>query len=331
MARLATGRPKVLSAYRSYHGATHLSMHLTGDPRRWPTDTGTAGVVHFFGPYLYRSAFHATTEDEECRRALEHLEQVIRLTGPGTVAAVLLETVPGTAGILIPPPGYLSGVRQLCDDFGILLILDEVMCGFARTGAWFAADHWLVTPDLLTFAKGVNSGYVPLGGVVLTEQVAAVFDERPYPGGLTYSGHPLACAAAVAAIEAMREEKVVEHAAWLGEQVLGPGLRRLAGRHPCVGEVRGLGAFWAMELVRDPGTREMLVPYGGSGPASTPVDEVVAACRERGLWPFSVANRIHVLPPCTATREEAEDGLAILDEALEVADRYATVDGHRDG
>jgi taurine---2-oxoglutarate transaminase len=324
MARVSTGRPKVLSAYRSYHGASHTMMELTGDPRRWATDTGGAGAVHFFGPYLYRSAFHATTGPEECERALAHLEQVIRMEGPTTIAAVLLEPVVGTAGVLVPPPGYLAGVRRLCDEHGIVMITDEVMTGFGRTGAWFAVDHWDVVPDLLTFAKGVNSGYVPLGGVLISEHIAAAFDHRPYPGGLTYSGHPLACAAAVATIEAMREEKIVENAARLGDEVLGPGLRRLAERHPSVGEVRGLGVMWALELVSSRRTRQMLVPYAATGEQAAPMNEVAAACRSRGLWPFTNFNRVHVVPPCTTTPAEAEAGLAVLDEALAVADRYVT-------
>jgi taurine--2-oxoglutarate transaminase len=322
MARLVTGRPKVLAAYRSYHGATHLSMHLSGDPRRWATDTGAAGVVHYFGPYLYRTVFHAGTEQEEGARALEHLDQVIRLEGPETIAAVILEPVVGANGILVPPPGYLAGVRRICDEHGIVLIADEVMTGFGRTGAWFGMDNWGVAPDLLTFAKGVNSGYVPLGGVVISDRITAHFADRPYPGGLTYSGHPLGCAAAVAAISAMAEEGIVEHAAWLGERVLGPGLRELAERHPAIGEIRGLGVFWAIELVRDRRTREPLVPFGASGVAAEPMNRIGDACRKRGLWPFLTVNRMHVVPPCVVTEDEARLGLEIIDEALETADGY---------
>jgi taurine--2-oxoglutarate transaminase len=324
MARLHTGRQKVLSTYRSYHGATAAAINLTGDPRRWPSDTAAAGVVHFWGPYLYRSAFHATTEAEECERALAHLASTIAFEGPQTIAAVILETVPGTAGIMTPPPGYLAGVRELCDRYGIVFILDEVMAGFGRTGKWFAAEHWDVTPDLLTFAKGVNSGYVPLGGVAISEAIAETFATRPYPGGLTYSGHPLACAAAVATINAMEEEGVVEHAAHLGADVIGPGLAEIAERHPSVGEVRGLGAFWAVELVRDKETREPLVPYNASGADNAPMAEFAAACKASGLWPFVNMNRTHVVPPCTATESEVKEGLALLAEALTVADRHTT-------
>ncbi|MBV9025352.1 MAG: aspartate aminotransferase family protein [Streptomycetaceae bacterium] len=323
MARLHTGRPKVLSTYRSYHGATAAAINLTGDPRRWPSDTASAGIVHFWGPFLYRSPFHASTEEQECERALKHLDDLIAFEGPQSIAAIILETVVGTAGILVPPPGYLTGVREICDRYGIVFILDEVMAGFGRTGAWFAADHWGVTPDLMTFAKGVNSGYVPLGGVAISEEIAETFATRSYPGGLTYSGHVLACASAVATINAMRDEKIVENAAEIGEKVIGPALRDMAERHPSVGEVRGMGVFWALELVKDKATREPLVPYGYvAGADNMPMAEFAAACKRRGLWPFVNMNRTHVVPPCTITEPEAEEGLAILDEVLAVTDAH---------
>jgi taurine--2-oxoglutarate transaminase len=324
MARLHTGRHKVLAAYRSYHGATAGAIALTGDPRRWPSEPGMPGVVRYWGPYPYRSAFHATSEVEESERALQHLRDVIMVEGPQTVAAVILETVVGTNGILVPPPGYLQGVREICDELGIVMIADEVMAGFGRCGEWFAVDRWGVTPDLITFAKGVNSGYVPLGGVVISDRIAATFAERPYPGGLTYSGHPLACASAVASIEIFREEGIVEHARALGEEVIGPELRALAERHPSVGEVRGLGVFWALELVRDRETREPLVPFNAGGADAAPMNEFAAACKQRGLWPFTHFNRTHVVPPCTTTADEVREGIAILDEALTVADRHTT-------
>jgi taurine--2-oxoglutarate transaminase len=239
MARLHTGRQKVLSIYRSYHGGTHLAINVTGDPRRWANDQGDNGTVHFFGPFLYRSAFHATTEAEECQRALEHLEQVIALEGPGTIAAIMLESIPGTAGIMVPPPGYLRGVRELCDRHDIVYIADEVMTGFGRTGKWFGVELDDVVPDLLTFAKGVNSGYVPLGGVAISDKIFRTFAERVYPGGLTYSGHPLACAAAVGAITAMEDEGAVEAAALLGTDVIGPALRDLATSTTASGRYAG--------------------------------------------------------------------------------------------
>ena len=316
MARLHTGRHKVLAQYRSYHGATSTSINLTGDPRRWPNDDATAGVVHFFGPFLYRSHFHATTEAEERDRALENLEATIAFEGPSTIAAIILETVPGTAGIMVPPAGFLAGVREICDRYGIVYIADEVMAGFGRTGEWFAYQAHGVTPDLVTFAKGVNSGYVPLGGVVINEAIAATFNDRVYPGGLTYSGHPLACAAAVATIEAFEQESIVENAKRIGDEVLRPGLLELAAKHRVIGEVRGLGVFFALELVSDHATKEPLAPYGSSSPA---MNEIIAAARAEKLLIFTNFNRIHVVPPCTITDEEARDGLARLDRALAVA------------
>jgi taurine--2-oxoglutarate transaminase len=324
MARLHTGRSKVMAAYRSYHGATAGAIALTGDPRRWSSEPGIPGVVRYWGPYLYRSAFHATTEGEECERALQHLHDLIMVEGSHTIAAIVLETVVGTNGILPPPDGYLAGVRQLCDAHGIVLIADEVMAGFARCGEWFAVDRWGITPDLITFAKGVNSGYVPLGGVIISDAVASTFDQRPFPGGLTYSGHPLACASVVGSINAMREESIIERARDLGSLVIGPELNRLAEKHPSIGEVRGLGAFWALELVRDRATREPLVPFNASGSAAAPMLEFGAACKRLGLWPFIHFNRTHVVPPCTTTAEEIREGVAVLDEALNVADSYYT-------
>jgi taurine--2-oxoglutarate transaminase len=324
MARLHTGRHKVLTAYRSYHGGTAGAITLTGDPRRWPSEPGISGTVKFWGPYTYRSAFHSTSDAEESERALAHLADVLMVEGAHTVAAIAIETVVGTNGILVPPPGYLAGVRALCDQHGIVMICDEVMAGFARCGEWFAWQHWGVQPDLICFAKGVNSGYLPLGGVVISESIAATFRDRVYPGGLTYSGHPLACASAVASINIFREEGIVEHARALGADVIAPGLEKLQANHPSVGEVRGIGVFWAIELVRNRDTREPLVPYNAAGESAKPITEFAVACKQRGLWPFTHFNRTHVVPPCTATADEVETGLAILDEALAVADGYYT-------
>jgi taurine--2-oxoglutarate transaminase len=321
MARAHTGRHKVLAAYRSYHGSTAGAIALTGEPRRWGSEPAIPGVVHFLGPYLYRSSFGAASAEEEGARALAHLAEVVQLEGPEQVAAVILETVVGSNGVLVPPDGYLPGVRELCDEHGILLVLDEVMVGFGRTGEWFAADHWNVAPDLLCFAKGVNSGYVPLGGVVMTDVVAETFGERAYHGGLTYSGHPLACAAAVGAIRAMEDDDVVANAARIGADVLGPGLKEVADRHVSVGEVRGLGCFFAVELVRDPVTREGLVPFNASGDAAKAMVEVVTACKSGGLWPLPVGNRLHLAPPLIVSDDEVRRALAILDDALEVADQ----------
>ncbi len=318
MARLHTGRTKVLTYHRSYHGNTGSAIAATGDPRRWPNEFAV-GHVHFFGPHLYRSPFWSDSPEQEAERALEHLEQVIQYEGPSTIAAVLLETIVGTAGVLIPPPGYLAGVRALCDKHGIVYIADEVMCGFGRAGRWFAFEDHDIVPDLITFAKGSNSGYVPIGGVIISDPIAATFSDRVFPGGLTYSGHPLGCASIVATIDAMRDEGIIENAVRIGTEVLGPGLRELAGRHPVIGEVRGTAVFWALDLVSNRETRQMLAPYGGSSEAMT---ALVADCKARGLLPFVNYNRLHVVPPCTVTESEAKEGLAILDESLSVADRY---------
>ena len=307
MARLHTGREKVLSAYRSYHGNTGAAIVATGDWRRIHNEHAH-GHVHVFGPYPYRSEFWSTSPEQETERALHHLERVVQAEGSGTIAAILLETVVGTAGVLVPPPGYLAGVRAIADRYGILLILDEVMAGFGRTGAWFALEHFDVRPDLITFAKGVNSGYVPVGGVILSEPVAATFEDRVYPGGLTYSGHPLAMASIVATLRAMADEGIVENAARIGADVLGPGLAALAERHPLIGEVRGLGVFWALELVTDRTTREPL-----------PAARMARLGREllaSGLLPFLAENRVHVVPPCVVTDDEVRRALEIYDTAL---------------
>ena len=323
MARLHTGRHKILNTYRSYHGATGGSIQLTGDPRRWPSEPYYSGIVKFWGPYTYRSAFHSVDDAQETERALAHLEQVLMVEGAHTVAAIVLESVVGTNGVLVPPPGYLAGVRALCDKHGIVMVADEVMSGFARCGEWFAVDHWDVVPDLICFAKGVNSGYLPLGGVIISRRIADTFRDRPFPGGLTYSGHPLACASAVASINIFKEEGVIEHSRRLGEEVIGPELRRLQERHPSIGEVRGLGTFWAIELVKNRETREMFVPYNAGGADAAPMGELAAACKARGLWPFTHFNRIHVVPPCNTPAEDVRAGIAILDEVLELADaRY---------
>ncbi|MCK0111998.1 aspartate aminotransferase family protein [Ornithinimicrobium sp. F0845] len=306
-ARVHTGRHKILAAYRSYHGATHGAISLTGEARRLGSEPAIPGVVHFWGPYLYRSAFHASSEEEESQRALEHLRATITFEGPSHIAAIILEPVVGSNGILVPPPGYLEGVRALCDEFGIMLIADEVMAGFARTGQWFAFQNWDVQPDLITFAKGVNSGYIPLGGVVISDAISATFDEKPYPGGLTYSGHPLACASAVASMTIMEEEGILEHVRQLGENVLGPGLQALS-EHPVVGDVRGLGAFWAVELVADRETREPL--------AADKLAAIGRACKDEGVWPLIMGNRVHVVPPCVITEGEARQALGVLGRAL---------------
>ncbi|MDA3004505.1 MAG: aspartate aminotransferase family protein [Actinomycetota bacterium] len=322
MAKLHTGRHKVLTAYRSYHGSTAGAIALTGDPRRWANETGASGAVKFWGPYPYRSAFHSTSDAQECQRALEHLESVLMVEGPHTVAMIALESVVGTNGILVPPDGYLQGVRDLCNKHGIVMMCDEVMAGFGRCGEWFAVNKWNVAPDLICFAKGVNSGYLPLGGVVISQKIADTFKDRVFPGGLTYSGHPLACAAAVASINIFKEEKIVEHARMLGKDIIGPALEKIKAKHPSVGDVRGLGVFWAIELVKNRETREPLVPFNAAGADAKPMTDLVVACKERGLWPFTHFNRMHVVPPCNTPVEDIKAGLAIIDEVLDIADKH---------
>ncbi|MBF6214053.1 aspartate aminotransferase family protein [Nocardia puris] len=307
MARLHTGRDKVLSTYRSYHGNTGAAVVATGDWRRMPNEYAR-GHVHFFGPYLYRSEFWSSSAEEESERALRHLERVVQCEGPDTIAAILLESVPGTAGILVPPPGYLAGVRAIADRYGIVLILDEVMCGFGRTGRWFAFDGYDVIPDLITFAKGVNSGYVPVGGVVISEPIARTFDERVFPGGLTYSGHPLAAASIVAALDVMADEGIVANAERIGRTVIGPALSRVAEDVPLIGEVRGEGVFWAIELVADRETRQ---PLSAAAMARIKADLVA-----RGVLPFLADNRIHFAPPCVVTEAEVHEAAAALREVL---------------
>jgi len=276
------------------------------------------GVVRMLDPFTYRCPAGHPDPCPVCTGA-PHLEEILEYEGPHTVAAVILETVTGTNGIIPPPDGYLHAIREVCDRHGILLICDEVMAGFGRTGKWFAVDNWDVVPDILTVAKGINSGYVPLGAMIIRKPLADWVRSRYFPGGLTYAGHPLACASAVASIEAFREEEVVENAAEVGGYI-GQRLRELEGRHPAIGEVRGLGCFWGIELVKSRETREMLVPYNASGETAAPVARLAKAALDRGLYLMTHWNVIMVCPPLTITREELDEGLAVLDEVLTLVD-----------
>lgn len=307
MARLHTGRDKILSTYRSYHGNTGAAIVSTGDWRRVANEYAR-GHAHFFGPYTYRSEFWSTSEEQECERALHHLERVIQSEGPSGIAAVLLETIPGTAGVMMPPAGYLEGVRALCDKYELVMILDEVMAGFDRTGHWFAFDAYDVVPDLITFAKGVNSGYVPAGGVIISDAIAADFDDVVFPGGLTYSGHPLAMASIIGALDAMESEGIVENAARIGRDVIAPALEKLKADHPIVGDVRGTGVFWALDLVSD---RDARTPV-----SAAVMGRIKSELLKRNLLPFLSENRIHVVPPCVVTDEEVAEAMAIYDEVL---------------
>ena len=321
LARWYTGRHKVIARYRSYHGATAGAITLTGDPRRWPAEPGISGVVRMLDPYTYRCPAGHPDPCPVCTGA-PHLEEILQYEGAHTVAAVILETVTGTNGIIVPPDGYLQSIREVCDRHGILLIADEVMAGFGRTGKWFGVENWDVVPDIISLAKGINSGYVPLGAMVVREPIANWVRDKYFAGGLTYSGHPLACASAIASIEAFKEEGIVENAAEMGG-VFAEQLRGLEERHPSIGEVRGLGCFWGIELVKDRKTREPLVPFNATGEAFAPVARVAKAALERGLYLMTHWNVIMVCPPLTITREEIEEGISILDEALTVADEYA--------
>jgi taurine--2-oxoglutarate transaminase len=320
LARWYTGRHKVIARYRSYHGATAGAMTLTGDPRRWPAEPGIPGVVRMLDPYTYRCPAGHPDPCPVCSGA-PHLEEILQYEGAHTVAAVILETVTGTNGIIVPPDGYLQSIREVCDRHGILLIADEVMAGFGRTGKWFAVDNWNVVPDIITMAKGINSGYVPLGAMSVREPIAHWLRDKYFAGGLTYSGHPLACAVGVASIEAFREEGIVEHAAEMGP-LFEAELRKLAEKHPSIGEVRGLGCFWGLELVRNRETREPLVPFNASGEAAAPVARLAKAALERGLYLMTHWNVVMVCPPLVITPAELAEGIAILDDVLAIADEY---------
>jgi taurine--2-oxoglutarate transaminase len=320
LARWYTGRHKIIARYRSYHGATAGAITLTGDPRRWPAEPGIPGVVRMLDPYTYRCPAGHPDPCPVCTGA-PHLEEILQYEGAHTVAAVILEPVVGTNGIIVPPDGYLQAIREVCDRHGILLIADEVMAGFGRTGKWFGVENWDVVPDILTVAKGINSGYVPLGAMIVRKPIADWVRDKYFAGGLTYSGHPLACASGIASIEAFKEERVVENSAEMGG-VFAEKLRELQEKHPSIGDVRGLGCFWGIELVKNRKTREPLVPFNAAGEAFAPVARVSKAALERGLYLMTHWNVIMVCPPLTITRDEIDEGIGILDEVLSIADEY---------
>jgi taurine---2-oxoglutarate transaminase len=320
LARWYTGRHKVIARYRSYHGATAGAMTLTGDPRRWPAEPGIPGVVRMLDPYTYRCPAGHPDPCPVCTGG-PHLEELLQYEGPQNVAAVMLETIVGTNGVIVPPDGYLQSVREVCDRHGIVLIADEVMAGFGRSGKWFAVENWDVVPDILTVAKGINSGYVPLGAMVVRKHIADWVRDKYFAGGLTYSGHPLACASGIASIEAFKEEGIVENSAEMGG-VFADELRALQEKHASIGDVRGLGCFWGIELVKNRETREPLVPFNATGEAFAPVAHMFKAALERGLYLMTHWNVVMVCPPLTITRDEIDEGIGILDEALAVADEH---------
>jgi taurine--2-oxoglutarate transaminase len=322
LARAYTGRHKILARYRSYHGATAGAMAVTGDPRRvgWEPNL-MPGVVHFLDPYRYRSTFHRSNPDiseaDFCQDYLNHLEEIIQYEGPETIAAILIETVTGTNGVIVPPDGYLQGVRTLCDRYGILLIADEVMSGFGRTGKWFAVEHWNVVPDLMTMAKGLTSGYAPLGAVAMRPKIAEFFNQRTYVGGLTYNSHPISLAAAIANIQVIQADHLVEKAAAMGP-VLHRMLADLGEQHPSVGEVRSIGLFGIIELVRDRRTKEPMAPWNSTSPEMNAFRKYLL---DHGIFLYTHWHTALIIPPLIISEEQLADGFAVLDEALAITDK----------
>ena len=321
LARAVTGRYKILTRYRSYHGATAGAIALTGDPRRWANEPGFPGIIRTFDPYRYRSHLAADGDSDQAfsRKCLDQLEETLMYEGPQTVAAVFIETVTGTNGLIVPPEGYLQGLRELCDRHGILLVCDEVMCGLGRTGEWFAVDHWGVVPDMITMAKGLTSAYLPLGAVAMSEAIADHFRDRVYYGGLTYNAHPLCLAAAVATLKVLREDDLVGNARRMGA-VMAALLAELQERHPAVGDVRSIGLFGALELVRDRATKEPLAPFNGSSPE---MQSLLAHLKERGLFVFANGHVLFTNPPLCIDEQELREAFAVLDEGLTPTDKVA--------
>lgn len=324
LARAYTGKHKILTRYRSYHGASYGAIALTGDPRRYAWEPSVMpGVVHFLDPYKYRSTFHRMNRDisdeEFCIDYLNHLEEVILSEGPQTIAAVMIEPVTGTNGILIPPPGYIQGIRTLCDKYNILMIADEVMTGFGRTGEWFALNHWSVIPDIMTMAKGLTSGYAPLGAVAMKPEIAATFNERVFEGGLTFNGHPISLAAAIANINVLQSDHLVEKAKNSG-QVMAEMMTELVDRHPSVGEVRSIGLFGAIELVKNRETREPVSPFAGTSAEMAALKKYLL---EKGLFLYTHWNLLLMIPPLIITDEQLAEGFSIIDKGLEITDRIA--------
>src|SRR5580692_8272078 len=312
LARFFTGRHKIMARYRSYHGATGGSITLTGDPRRWAAEPGIPGVVRVLDPY------HGVERGwESAETSLQMIEEIIQLEGSHTIAAFILETVVGTNGILIPPDGYMQGVRKLCDKYGILMIADEVMAGFGRTGEWFAIDHWKVVPDLICMAKGLTASYLPLGAVGMRHHIAQHFQDKVFYGGLTYNSHPMGCAAALATIRVYEEDRLLENTRKMGA-VMKDLLRNLQSRHPAVGAVRSIGLFGIVELVRNRTTREPMAPFNGSSEEMAALGRFF---REQGLYTFVRWNTFFTNPPLCITEKELREGFAIIDRGLEATDK----------
>ena len=324
MAKQYTGRHKILTRYRSYHGATHGAIILTGDPRRWPNEPGMGGVIRTFDPCKYRSPLYqeGMTDLEFSKKMLAQLEETLMYENPHSFAAVVIETVTGTNGLIVPPDGYLAGLREICDKYGILLICDEVMAGLGRTGEWFAVDNWKVVPDMITMAKGLTSAYMPLGCVAVCDKVAHYFDEKVLSGGLTYNGHPMSLAAAVATLRVLEEEKIVENSKAMGK-VMSKLMHELQDKHPCVGDVRSIGLFGGFEIVTNRKTKKPLVPFNGSHPTMV---KLMGFLRERGIYAFNGGTVLFSNPPLIINEQQLREVYAILDEALNIADAEVTSD-----
>ena len=318
IARSYTGRHKILAHYISYHGATHGAIALTGDARRWAVEPTMPGVVHLLNPYCYRCPF-GWTQDTCHRECISHVEEIIQYEGPENIAAILLEGVVGSNGIIVPPGDYWPRMREICDSHGILLISDEVMSGFGRTGKWFAVDNWDVVPDIITMAKGITSGYVPLGAVVVSKPIAEHFQDNMLWCGLTYSAHPLSCAAALATLQVYDDDDLVQNAARVGEH-LSQRLEEMKSEHSSVGDVRYIGLFSVIELVSDKATKEPIAARNAKGAELRKMKEVGAFLRENGLFTFIKANMIFIVPPLCITTSQLDEGLAIVSRALAITD-----------
>ena len=317
IARMYTGKYKIFSGYRSYHGASYGAANLTGEKRRFPSEPGIPGFVKYFNPYLYRGPIEFDSEEEAAKYYLTLLREQIEFEGPEHIAAIFQETVVGSNGILIPPKGWLEGVRELCDEYNILMVCDEVMTGWGRTGEWFAVDNWNVKPDIITIAKGCTSGYIPLGGVIVSKEIAKYFDDNVLWCGLTYSGHPMGCAAASATIDVYKDENLIENSKKMG-YLLGEILEELKEKHSSVGDVRYIGLFSAIELVKDKGTKEPLVPYG-KDPEGL-MKKILGMLIEKGFWTYTHDNIIIVAPPLIINEEQLRESMEIMDQVLDYVD-----------
>lgn len=317
IARMYTGKYKIFSRYRSYHGATYGAANLTGEKRRFPSEPGIPGFVKFFDPYLYRAPIAFSDEKEATKYYISQLREQILFEGPDKIAAIFLETVTGSNGIIIPPEGYLKGVRELCNEFNIMMVCDEVMAGWGRTGEWFAVNHWDIEPDLITFAKGVTCGYVPLGGVLVSKDIAKFFDDNTLWCGLTYSGHPLGCAAAIATIDVYKEEKLLENSKRMGI-ILGEILENLKTKHKCVGDVRYIGLFSGIELVKDRTSKEPIVPYGND--PEKIMKKILGMLSSEGFATYNHDNILIVAPPLTISEMELMEAMDIMDKVLDYVD-----------